>query len=73
MHSDSSPCKFRADLVLCRSKGRGYGSSKAHPNACIAKMHLAVLPVDFNCKYQKTYGFLVFSVLRSGRPKPRTD
>ena len=32
MQSDSCPCKFRADLVLCRSK-RGYGAPKAHPNA----------------------------------------
>ena len=44
MHSDSSPCKFRADLVLRRSKRRGYGSPKAHPNAFIeaAEMHLAM-------------------------------
>ena len=67
MHSDSSPCKFRADLedlVLCRTKRRGYGSSKAHPNAFIeaAKMYLAMLPLVFNCKYQKTQKF--FGVLR---------
>ena len=64
MHSDSSPCKFRADLVLRRSKRRGYGAPKAHPNACIeaAKMHLAMLPLVFNCKYQKTQRF--FGILR---------
>ena len=64
MHSDSSPCKFRADLVLRRSKRRGYGSSKAHPNAFIeaAKMQLAMLPLVFNCKYQKTQRF--FGILR---------
>ena len=47
MHSDSSLCKFRADLVLRRSKRRGSGSPKAHPNAFIeaAKMHLATLPL----------------------------
>ena len=65
MHSDSSPCKFRADLVLRRNKRRGYGSSKAHPNAFIeaAKMHLAMLPLVFNCKYQKHKSFLVFSMV----------
>ena len=59
MHSNSSPCKFRADLVLRPSKRRGYGSSKAQPNAFIeaAKMHLAMLPLVFNCKYQKTHRF----------------
>ena len=47
MHSDSTQCKFRADLVLWRSKRRGYGSPKAHPTAFIeaAKMHLAMLPL----------------------------
>ena len=48
MHSDSCPCKFRADLVLCRSKTRGYRSPKAHPNAFFEaanKMHLAMLPL----------------------------
>ena len=47
MYSDSCPCKFRAELVLCRSKRRGYGSAKAHPNLFIeaAELHLAMLPL----------------------------
>ena len=55
MHSDSSPCKFSADLVLCRSKRRGYGAPEAHPNAFTepAKMHLAMLPLVFSCNYKK--------------------
>ena len=47
MHSDSCPCKFRADLVLCRSNRTGYGAPKAHPNAFTepAKMHLTMFPL----------------------------
>ena len=64
MHSDSSPCKFRADLVLCRSKRRGYGSSKAHPNAFIeaAKMYLAMLPLFVNTKNTKVCWYSAFCV-----------
>ena len=40
MHADSSPRKFRADLVLCRSKRKGCGSPEVIE---AAKMHLAML------------------------------